>query len=95
MKKIILSVLIILNFSSLKAETELKYSAYLGGFQVANILYSAELNQDDWKIKTTITASGLVDVFVSFVLCFCLLWFLLYRPKWVNLNHLIDFGVIS
>ena len=44
MKKIILSVLIILNFSSnLKAETELEYSAYLGGFQVANILYSAEL----------------------------------------------------
>ena len=67
MKKIIISVLIILSFTNLKAETELEYSAYLGGFQVANILYSAELNQDEWKIKTTITASGLVDVFVSFI----------------------------
>ena len=56
MKKIIVSVLIIFNFTSLKAETELKYSAYLGGLRVANILYSAELNQDDWKIKTTIKA---------------------------------------
>jgi len=84
MKKIILSVLIILNFSSLKAETELKYSAYLGGFQVANILYSAELNQDDWKIKTTITASGLVDVFVSFV------FFAESNGKYVNKNLVSD-----
>tara|TARA_B100001057_G_scaffold5091_1_gene4607 strand:+ start:3983 stop:4756 length:774 start_codon:yes stop_codon:yes gene_type:complete len=84
MKKIILSVLIILNFSSLKAETEIKYSAYLGGFQVANILYSAELNQDDWKIKTTITASGLVDVFVSFV------FFAESNGKYVNKNLVSD-----
>ena len=84
MKKIILSVLIILNFNSLKAETELKYSAYLGGFQVANILYSAELNQDDWKIKTTITASGLVDVFVSFI------FFAESNGKYVNKNLVSD-----
>jgi hypothetical protein len=84
MKKIILSVLIILNFTSLKAETELKYSAYLGGFQVANILYSAELNQDNWKIKTTITASGLVDVFVSFI------FFAESNGKYINRNLVSD-----
>ena len=43
-----------------------KYSAYLGGLQVANIFYSTGLENDKWEIKTTITASGLVDVFVSF-----------------------------
>ena len=80
MKKIIILVLIILNFTDLKAETELEYSAYLGGFQVANILYSAELNQDEWKIKTTITASGLVDVFVSFI------FFAESSGKYVNKN---------
>ena len=67
MKNIFLTIFIILSFTNLKAETELEYSAYLGGLQVANILYSAELIEDDWKIKTTITASGLVDVFVSFI----------------------------
>ena len=80
MKKIIISVLIILNYTNLKAETELEYSAYLGGLQVANILYSAELNQDDWKIKTTITAAGLVDVFVSFI------FFAESNGKYINKN---------
>ena len=80
MKKIILSVLIIFNFTNLKAETELKYSAYLGGLQVASILYSAELNEDDWKIKTTITAAGLVDVFVSFI------FFAESNGKYINKN---------
>ena len=80
MKKIIISVLIILNYTNLKAETELEYSAYLGGLQVANILYSAELNQDDWKIKTTITAAGLVDVFVSFT------FFAESNGKYINKN---------
>ena len=84
MKKIILSVLIVLSFTNLKAETELKYSAYLGGLQVANILYSAELNQDDWKIKTTITASGLVDVFVSFI------FFAESNGKYINKNLISD-----
>ena len=84
MKKIILLVLIILNFNSLKAETELKYSAYLGGFQVANIIYSAELNEDNWKIKTTITASGLVDVFVSFI------FFAESNGKYINRNLVSD-----
>ena len=84
MKKIILSVLIVLSFTNLKAETELKYSAYLGGLQVANILYSAELNQDDWKIKTTITASGLVDVFVSFI------FFAESNGKYINQNLISD-----
>jgi hypothetical protein len=84
MKKIILSVLIFLSFTNLKAETELKYSAYLGGLQVANILYSAELNQDDWKIKTTITASGLVDVFVSFI------FFAESNGKYINKNLISD-----
>lgn len=84
MKKIILSALIVLSFTNLKAETELKYSAYLGGLQVANILYSAELNQDDWKIKTTITASGLVDVFVSFI------FFAESNGKYINKNLISD-----
>lgn len=84
MKKIFILVLIILNFTSLKAETELKYSAYLGGFQVANILYSTELNQDDWKIKTRITASGLVDIFVSFV------FFSESSGKYINKNLVSD-----
>ena len=66
MKKIILLLLLIFQFTNLKANTELEYSAYLGGFQVANIFYSTGLENDKWKIKTTITASGLVDVFVSF-----------------------------
>jgi len=84
MKKIFLSIFIILSFTNLKAETELKYSAYLGGLQVANILYSAELNEDDWKIKTTITASGLVDVFVSFI------FFAESNGKYINKSLISD-----
>ena len=66
MIKIILLLLVIFQFTNLKANTEVKYSAYLGGLQVANIFYSTGLENDKWEIKTTITASGLVDVFVSF-----------------------------
>ena len=84
MKKIFLSIFIILSFTNLKAETELEYSAYLGGLQVANILYSAELNEDDWKIKTTITASGLVDVFVSFI------FFAESNGKYINKSLISD-----
>ena len=80
MKKIIISLLIIFNYTNLKAETELEYSAYLGGLQVASVLYSVELNQDDWKIKTTITAAGLVDVFVSFI------FFAESNGKYINKN---------
>ena len=80
MKKIIISLLIIFNYTTLKAETELEYSAYLGGLQVASVLYSVELNQDDWKIKTTITAAGLVDVFVSFT------FFAESNGKYINKN---------
>jgi len=84
MKNIFLTIFIILSFTNLKAETELEYSAYLGGLQVANILYSAELIEDDWKIKTTITASGLVDVFVSFI------FFAESNGKYINKNLISD-----
>jgi hypothetical protein len=60
---IILLIIIPINA---KAKSTISYSANLGGLRVAEVIYSVDLREDSWNIKTEIQAAGLVDKFVSF-----------------------------
>jgi hypothetical protein len=61
---IILLIIIPINA---KAKSTISYSANLGGLRVAEVIYSVDLREDSWNIKTEIQAAGLVDKFVSFI----------------------------
>ena len=58
--------LLLINPLFTKAENIISYSANLGGLKIAEIIYSIDLQENNWNIKTDIKASGLVDKFVSF-----------------------------
>ena len=68
MKKFKLFIVLLLITSPLltKAENIISYSANLGGLKIAEIIYSVDLQENNWNIKTNIQAAGLVDKFVSF-----------------------------
>ena len=64
--KTLVMFLLLINPLFTKAENIISYSANLGGLKIAEIIYSIDLQENNWNIKTDIKASGLVDKFVSF-----------------------------
>ena len=64
--KTLVMFLLLINPLFTKAENIISYSANLGGLKIAEIIYSIDLQENNWNIKTDIKASVLVDKFVSF-----------------------------
>ena len=64
--KLLIILLLVTNPMPIKAENIISYSANLGGLKIAEIIYTVDLKENNWNIKTDIQAAGLVDKFVSF-----------------------------
>ena len=62
--KLLIILLLVTNPMPIKAENIISYSANLGGLKIAEIIYTVDLKENNWNIKTDIQAAGLVDKYV-------------------------------
>ena len=66
-KLFVILIILIVSGGNIKAENKISYSANIGGLRIAEIVFTVNLEENNWQIKTEMQAAGLVDKFVSFV----------------------------